>query len=100
LRFFRPEKRQDLWGHDTYGGVEATQYPIAIYGKWLRRFFIFVIPLACMNYFPAIAITGGPDPLGTPAWVPWISPLVGVVFLGVSLHVWTYGVRRYRSTGS
>jgi ABC-2 type transport system permease protein len=84
----------------TYGGVQTTQYPITIYAKWFRRFFIFVIPLACMNYFPSLAITGGPDPLGTPTWVPWISPLVGIAFLGVSLRVWAFGVRRYQSTGS
>ncbi|MHC5039806.1 MAG: ABC transporter permease, partial [Planctomycetota bacterium] len=39
----------------TYGGVETTQYPLAIYAKWFRRFFIFVVPLACMNYFPSLA---------------------------------------------
>lgn len=84
----------------TYGGVETTQYPISIYADGFRRFFTFVIPLACMNYFPALAITGHPDPLGYPAWVPWISPLVGVAFLTVSLQIWRVGVRHYTSTGS
>ena len=84
----------------TYGGVETTQYPLTIYEKWFRRFFIFVVPLACMGYFPMLAITGHPDPLGTPAWVPWISPIVGFAFLAICLRVWRVGVRHYRSTGS
>jgi len=84
----------------TYGGVETAQYPIAIYSRWFRRFFTFVIPLACMNYFPAIAITGGPDPLRTPAWVCWGAPLAGFLFLTAALRAWRFGVRHYRSTGS
>ena len=84
----------------TYGGVETAQYPLAIYTKWFRRFFTFVVPLACMNYFPALAITGHRDPLGTPDWVPWLSPLTGFLFLAVCLRVWRFGVRHYRSTGS
>jgi ABC-2 type transport system permease protein len=84
----------------TYGGVETAQYPLAIYATWFRRFFTYVIPLACLNYFPALALTDVVDPLGTPRWVPWISPLVGVAFLLVSLLVWRMGVRHYTSTGS
>jgi len=84
----------------TFGGLETAQYPIAIYARWFRRFFTFVIPLACMNYFPSVAITGGPDPVGTPAWVSWLSPLAGFLFLLLALRVWRFGERRYRSTGS
>lgn len=84
----------------TYGGVETTQYPISIYDKWFRRFFTFVVPIACMNYFPALAITGRTDPLGTPAAFQWLSPLIGLVFLVVCLRAWQFGVRHYRSTGS
>ena len=84
----------------TYGGMETAQYPMAIYARWFRRFFTFVIPLACLNYFPAVGITGGSDPLETPVWVPWLSPLAGPLFLYGALHVWRFGVRRYRSTGS
>jgi len=82
------------------GGIQTAQYPLAIYAKWFRRFFTFVVPLACLNYFPSLAITGGYDPLGTPAWVPWISPAVGVLFLLLTLRVWHFGVSHYRSTGT
>lgn len=84
----------------TYGGVETSQYPLTIYRPWFRWFFTFVIPLACVNYFPALAILGRADPLGTPVWLQWAAPLVGVVFLMVTLQVWKIGVRQYCSTGS
>jgi ABC-2 type transport system permease protein len=84
----------------TYGGLETVQYPIPIYARWFRRFFTFVIPMACLNYFPSVAITGGPDPLATPAWLSWLSPLIGFGFLLIALRVFRLGVRHYRSTGS
>ncbi len=84
----------------TYGGVETAQYPLPIYDRWFRDFFTFVVPLACLNYFPHLAIANVEDPLGTPAVVAWLSPLAGPVFLAVSLAAWRVGVRHYRSTGS
>lgn len=84
----------------TYGGVETAQYPLAIYRRWFRLFFTFVIPLACINYLPALVILGRPAPLGMPRWAPWLSPGFGVVFLWLCLCVWHFGVRHYRSTGS
>lgn len=84
----------------TYGGVETAQFPLTIYRPWFRTFFVVIVPLACANYFPALAILGRPDPLGTPKWLAWASPIVGALFFTLSLRVWELGVRRYRSTGS
>ena len=84
----------------TYGGVETAQYPLVIYRRWFRRFFTFVVPLACVNYFPVLAILDRPDPLGAPIALQWIAPMGGFVFLLLSLQVWKIGVRHYRSTGS
>ena len=85
----------------TYGGTETGQYPLSIYRPWFRKFFTFVVPLACVSYFPALAILGRDDHLvGSPVWFRWSAPLVGVLFLVVSLEAWKLGVRHYRSTGS
>ncbi len=84
----------------SYGGVQTAQYPIAIYQRWLQRFFTFVIPLACVSYFPVLAILGRPDPLGSPAWFQWLAPLAGPLFLLLALRTWQVGVRHYTSTGS
>lgn len=79
----------------TYGGVETAQFPLSIYRPWFRWFFTLVVPLACANYFPSMAILGhGTNPLY------YLSPLVGLAFLLAALQVWRFGVRHYCSTGS
>jgi ABC-2 type transport system permease protein len=87
----------ELFNTVTYGGVETAQFPLSIYRPWFRLFFTWVVPLACVNYFPALAILGRPG--GAGLW-PWLSPLVGVHFLLAALQFWNLGVRHYRSTGS
>lgn len=84
----------------TYGGVETAQYPLVIYREWFRRFFTFVVPLACVSYYPALALLDRADPLGSPAALHWLAPLVGVLFLVLCLQLWDWGVRHYHSTGS
>jgi ABC-2 type transport system permease protein len=90
----------EVWNAFTYGGVSMSQYPIEIYRPWFRRFFTFVIPLACVNYFPGVAILGRSDPIGTPLGVQYLAPLAGPLFLLIALQAWKFGVRHYRSTGS
>jgi ABC-2 type transport system permease protein len=84
----------------TYGGVQAAQYPLALYANWFRRVLTFVVPLACVAYYPALAILGKADPLGAPAWMGAVSPLAGFVFLAAAFGAWRLGLRRYASTGS
>ena len=90
----------EMFNAITYGGVQASQYPLAIYRSWFRRFLIFVVPLATVSYFPSLAIIERADPLGSTLLVQYLSPLVGVAFLFVCLRVWNFGVRHYLSTGS
>ncbi|MFD7100655.1 ABC transporter permease [Streptomyces xanthophaeus] len=84
----------------TYGGCTMLQYPPSVFGKDLLRGVTFVLPLAFVNWLPALYLLGRPDPLGLPGWVAYTSPLVAfLVFLPASL-AWRAGVRSYRSTGS
>jgi ABC-2 type transport system permease protein len=84
----------------SYGGVEAAQYPLDIYVRWLRDFLTFIVPLGCIAYFPVAAVLGRADRTGAPPWVLPLTPLVGFLFLALSLWMWRLGVRRYTSTGS
>jgi ABC-2 type transport system permease protein len=77
-----------------------ARFPISIYRGWFRRIFIWIIPLVAVNYLPLHAVTERPDALGSPRWLQWASPLVGLLFLFICLQVWRLGVRRYASTGS
>ncbi|MFJ7202854.1 ABC transporter permease [Streptomyces sp. NPDC098789] len=84
----------------TYGGNTMLQYPPTVFGKELLRGVTFVVPLAFVNWLPALYVLGRPDPLGLPGWLAFVSPLVaGLVLVPASL-AWRAGLRSYRSTGS
>ena len=84
----------------SYGGAETAQYPLSIYRVEFRRFFTAIVPLGCVVYFPAVAILGIEDPLGTSRVFQALAPLAGYVFFLFALCVWRLGVRHYTSTGS
>lgn len=84
----------------TYGGVETAQYPLSIYGKWFQRFFTFLIPLACVSYFPLLAVLEKESIFLVPLWFCYVSPIAGILFLIVALKLWKLGERYYCSTGS
>jgi ABC-2 type transport system permease protein len=84
----------------TYGGVQAAQYPLNIYADWFRRVLTFGVPLACVAYYPVLAILKRPDPLGAPDWILPLTPLAGFAFLALSFLAWRVGMARYASTGS
>lgn len=81
----------------TDGGRELASYPLPVYGKWIRRFFTFIIPMGCMNYLPLMYLTGRAEayPL-----LYMLMPLTGFVFILPCVLVWKAGIGRYTSSGS
>ncbi|MCL2093221.1 MAG: ABC-2 family transporter protein [Treponema sp.] len=81
----------------TDGGRELASYPLPIYGRWISRFFTFVIPYGTMNYLPLLYLTGRVSqwPL-----LYMLMPLLGFLFLLPCVGVWRIGVRHYNSSGS
>jgi ABC-2 type transport system permease protein len=84
----------------TYGGSFTASYPINIFGAWLRRLVIFVVPVAFVSYFPALYVLDKDDPLGLPSALQFASPLVAVAALIVGGLLWRVAVRHYRSVGA
>ncbi|MFE7354311.1 ABC transporter permease [Streptomyces sp. NPDC057543] len=84
----------------TYGGNTLLQYPPSIFAKDLVRGVTFVVPLAFVNWLPALYVLGRDYPLGLPDWVAFLPPVVaGLCWLLAGL-AWRVGLRAYRSTGS
>ena len=81
----------------TDGGREMSQYPLNIYKKWVTRFFTFVIPFGCVNYFPLMYVLGK---VKDNQILYMLSPLYGILFVIPCLCVWSFGVKHYKSTGS
>lgn len=84
----------------TYGGRDLSSYPMTVFGGLFRRVFAYGLGFAFVAYLPALAILGRSDPVGTPDWVRWCSPLVSLTAAGLAGLFWRTGVRHYRSTGS
>ncbi|GAB1817955.1 ABC transporter permease [Herbidospora sp. RD11066] len=84
----------------TYGGGTLTMYPLSVYGDQLVRGVTFIVPLAFVNWQPALYVLDQPDPLGLPAWLRFASPLAALLLAGLAALAWRTGIRRYQSTGN
>jgi ABC-2 type transport system permease protein len=84
----------------TYGGNTLLQFPPTVFAKDLVRGVTFVVPLAFVNWLPALHILGRDDPLGLPRWIDFAPPLVAGACLALAGLAWRAGLRSYRSTGS
>lgn len=98
INFWTVETTQ-LGNAFTYGGNFLTQYPLDVYATWMRRLFAYVVPMAFVNYFPALYVLGKPSHLGSPA-LRFLSPLVALLMTLVASSIWRMAIRHYRSTGS
>lgn len=78
----------------TDGGREFGAYPLSVYGKDVLRLCTWVVPLACVQYYPLLFLLGR-----GPGWYG-LLPLAGVLFLLPCWLFWRLGLRRYKSTGS
>lgn len=84
----------------TYGGNTLTQYPLTVLPRELVLMLTVAVPVAFVNWYPALFLLGRPDPFGLPSWLAFASPLVAGLLLVVAMLTWRTGVRHYRSTGS
>ncbi|WP_107050247.1 ABC transporter permease [Streptomyces sp. NRRL S-1813] len=84
----------------TYGGNAMLQYPPTVFARELVRGVTFLVPLAFVNWLPALRLLGRPDPLGLPGWVDFMGPVVAALMCAGAGLAWRLGLRAYRSTGS
>ena len=84
----------------TYGGKTLAVYPLHIYDIWLRRFFLFIVPLGFVTFLPTTYMLDKPSPLDLPGWTRFVAPFVTIVFGFGAAFLWRRGIRRYRSSGS
>ncbi|WP_231626941.1 ABC transporter permease [Streptomyces apocyni] len=84
----------------TYGGNTLLQYPPSIFAKDLVRGVTFVLPLAFVNWVPALYVLDRENPIGLPQWLAFLPPLVAVGCCALAGLAWRAGLRSYRSTGS
>jgi ABC-2 type transport system permease protein len=79
--------------------VLVQHYPIDIFGPWFRVVVTGLIPVAFMNYYPALMLLGKLDPNSPSAWLGYISPVVALILTLIAAGVWHLALRRYSSSG-
>ena len=81
----------------TDGGRELCQYPVDIYGKFVKNLFTYIIPFGCFNYLPMMYIFD----IGNPTiWGNALAPIYGMLFIIPSYIIFRLCLRKYVSTGS
>jgi ABC-2 type transport system permease protein len=80
-----------LWNLQNYG-----RYPVTIYNGVIRLMLTWILPFAFVGFYPSAYF------LDRSQWGAFalLTPVVGAVFLGLSLLIWNAGIKRYRGAGS
>jgi ABC-2 type transport system permease protein len=75
-------------------------YPIDIFGKAFRVIVTGFVPVAFLNYYPALVLLGKLDQDHAGWWLSYMSPVVALLLVGVVSRVWRLALRQYTSSGS
>lgn len=79
-----------------YAPLTASFYPLSIYPGWLKRLLYTVLPMAYINYLPALYLLDK----GAGPWVLAVSPAVAALTAAAAYRFWLYGERHYQSPGT
>ena len=79
----------------THGGREHGSFPLSIYGDGVLKFLTYVVPLALVQYYPLLYITGREDSV-----LYALTPVLSLLFLLPCYLFFKFGMSRYKSTGS
>ncbi|GIP34605.1 ABC transporter permease [Paenibacillus sp. J2TS4] len=80
-----------MWNIQNYG-----RYPVNVYNRIIKALLTWIIPFAFVGFYPAAYF------LDRDNWAitALLTPLVGLIFAGIGLSIWNYGVSKYRGAGS
>ncbi|ASJ52162.1 ABC transporter permease [Brevibacillus formosus] len=79
-----------------YNIQQYGRYPVDVYNKAIRFVLTYVLPFAFVGVYPAAYF------LRKEVWYTYaaMTPVVAVIFFGIGLLVWNWGVTKYRGAGS
>lgn len=77
----------------------VQHYPVDMFGYAFRVIVTGFIPVAFMNYYPALMLLGKLDPRSPWGWLGYMSPFVAVILVMLASGVWHLAIRRYSSSG-
>jgi ABC-2 type transport system permease protein len=84
-----------MWNFKSF-----TNYPITIYGTAIQFLLTFILPFAFMNYYPSLILMNKASSSPFGPWLPYFSPIVGVIMFVLSIKIWNHRLSKYQSSGS
>jgi len=79
----------------TSGAREHGRFPFSIYGEGVLKFLTYVVPLALVQYYPLLYLTGRKESV-----LYAFAPVLALTFLLPCWLFFRFGMRRYKSVGS
>jgi len=79
----------------TDGGREHGRLPFSVYGDGVLKFLTYVVPLALIQYYPLLYLTGRHDSIFYA-----LTPVLSLLFVVPCCAFFRFGMSRYKSTGS
>jgi ABC-2 type transport system permease protein len=75
-------------------------YPIEIFGRAFRVIVTGLLPVAFLNYYPALVLLDKLDRADSGWWLGYMSPVVALLLVGIVSRVWRRALIQYTSSGS
>ncbi|UFT99979.1 ABC-2 family transporter protein [Radiobacillus kanasensis] len=72
------------------------RYPVDIYNNVIRFVLTWILPFAFVGVYPSAYFLGREDWYG----YAFLTPVMGLLFFGISVLVWNVGVTKYRGAGN
>lgn len=94
LCFYTTDKIE-LFNIITDGSKEFGKYPLAVYGNKTLKFFTYIIPIACIQYYPLCFLLKKTDNI-----LYAVSPIYALIFIIPTFFLWSICLKHYKSTGS
>lgn len=72
------------------------RYPVNIYNRIIRYVLTWILPFAFVGVYPSAYFLGRDEWYG----YAFLTPVIGLIFFGLSVVLWNYGVTKYRGAGN
>ncbi|MFC5530563.1 ABC transporter permease [Cohnella yongneupensis] len=93
-------KTDSIYGLFVHELRRITEYPLPIFGKFVKAILLFVVPYGYVNYVPALNIAVEADGEGIQAMQLLLTPVLGLAMFSVAYLIFKRGINKYQSTGS
>ena len=76
--------------------AEFAKFPLTLYDQLVRAVLTWVVPFACVSYYPGLVLLGRPE---AQPWMAGSAPLAAAGMVAVASIIWRQGLARYQGTG-